>query len=100
MASSQSLSVLVYIELFVGTCRNINDGILLTCKVYVQKRKKACPFCQKGYKQINYPQLLYPNPRTSDALLNGQVSVLIVRGRHNCKKKKTRNHDLSCKGRL
>ena len=77
---------LVHIELFTGTLKILNHRILMkdycsTDKVYVKWRKETCPFCQKTYMQIYYPQLLCLNPRMLHVPLGVQVLVLTACGR-------------------
>ena len=64
------------------------------------KKKEACPLCQKAYIQMFYSQLLCPNARILHVALDIQFLVLIAWGRYICMKKKTHCHHLLCKGRL
>ena len=58
-----NLSVLAYIRLFIGTLKILKIGLLMMeyyskYKTCVQQKKETCPFLQKAYIQIYYPQLL------------------------------------------
>ena len=96
---------LVHTELFTGTLKVLNHRIWMkdycsTDKAYVQWKKEACPYWQKTYMQIYYPQLLCLNPRMLHVPLGVQVLVLTACGRYICTKKKTNHHYWLGKSRL
>ena len=66
-----------------------------TDQAYIQLRKKTCPFCQKAFIQIYYPQLLCPNPIMLHVPLDVQTLVLIAWVGYICMKKKTDHHHLN-----
>ena len=75
MPSAQNLSVIIYIELFVGALKILNQRKLmmeycLRNKAY--KKRELVSFCRKAYMQRNYPQFLCQNPRILHVPLDAQ----------------------------